>query len=328
MKVLLHLGVGFGLIALATFGAGCGSDDEGDPTADSQHIRTVFLIVMENKAWSEVKGSTKAPYINDALLPMSSYAEDYRGAKDGNLHPSEPNYIWLEAGDNLGITSDDDPDKNHRAETDHFVNLLEEHGVSWRSYQEDISGVDCPLSAVGQYKPKHNPMVFFDDVIHYDTQAMSADPLAPRCLTHVRPFGELTTDLQNNTVARYNFLTPNQCNDMHSKCAPVNNQVQQGDNWLAQWIPTIQASKAYKDGGVILITWDEAELAPGCLGNCPIGMIALSPLAKGGGYHNTIAYDHSSTLKTLQEIFKVSPLLRHAGDPGVNDLGDLFTGFP
>ena len=62
--------------------------------------------------------------------------------------------------------------------------------------------------------------------------------------------------------------------------------------------------------------------------DCPIGMILLSPLAKGGAYHNTISYDHSSTLKTLQEIFHVSPLLRHAADPDVSDLSDLFTRFP
>ncbi|HVM97173.1 MAG TPA: alkaline phosphatase family protein [Candidatus Acidoferrales bacterium] len=327
MKISLNLRVAVVLCAALSL-AGCGSDGDPGNSDSPQHIRTVFLILMENKAWSEVKGSAKAPYINNVLLPAASYAENYKGPKDGNLHPSEPNYIWLEAGDNLGITTDDDPAQNHRPQTDHLVNLLEEHGISWRSYQEDISGSECPLTGVGNYKPKHNPMVFFDDVINYDTTAMAADPHAPRCLSHVRPFEELSTDLQNDTVARYNFLTPNQCNDMHSECAPTNDELKQGDDWLARWIPIIQASRAYKNGGAILITWDEAELARNCLGNCPIGMIALSPLAKGGGYHNAIAYDHSSTLKSMQEIFDVTPLLRHAGDDGVNDLSDLFTRFP
>jgi len=53
-----------------------------------------------------------------------------------------------------------------------------------------------------------------------------------------------------------------------------------------------------------------------------------SPLARGGGYTNAKAYDHSSTLKSMQEIFGVSPLLRGAAAAGVNDLGDLFTSFP
>jgi hypothetical protein len=39
---------------------------------------------------------------------------------------------------------------------------------------------------------------------------------------------------------------------------------------------------------------------------------------------NSIHYDHSSTLKTLQEIFQVGPLLGAAADSQTNDLSDLF----
>jgi len=51
-------------------------------------------------------------------------------------------------------------------------------------------------------------------------------------------------------------------------------------------------------------------------------MIVLSPLAKGGGYSNNIHYTHSSMLRTIQEIFNVSPLLGDAAN--ANDLSDLF----
>ena len=55
-------------------------------------------------------------------------------------------------------------------------------------------------------------------------------------------------------------------------------------------------------------------------------MIVLSPLAKGGGYTNTIHYTHSSTLRTLQEIFGVdaAPRRRRQRD----DLADLFQTYP
>jgi hypothetical protein len=313
-----------GLLALGTWWTGCGESNEPSLIPTPRRIQTVFVILMENKNWVEVKGSPSAPYLNDTLLPMSSYAENYRGPNGGNLHPSEPNYIWLEAGDNLGIQNDSDPAQNHLATDEHLVNLLEAQHISWRSYQEDIRGTDCPLTRDDNYAPKHNPLVFFDDVIDYDPQTMTANPLAPRCLAHVRPLDELMTDLQNGTAAAYNFVTPNQCNDMHSACAPQNDEIKQGDDWLTHWIPIIQHSAAYRNNGAIFLTWDEAELASGCLGNCPIGMIVLSPLAKGGGYSNTNPYDHSSTLKTIQEIFQVAPLLRHAGDSGVDDLSDLF----
>src|SRR5450631_1856480 len=81
-----------------------------DGTPDSPPQRTVFVILMENHEWSQIKGSASAPYINNTLLPMGAHAEQYYNPP--NLHPSEPNYIWLEAGTNFGILNDNDPTSN------------------------------------------------------------------------------------------------------------------------------------------------------------------------------------------------------------------------
>ncbi|MDQ2714685.1 MAG: alkaline phosphatase family protein [Chloroflexota bacterium] len=275
--------------------------------------RTVFLIMMENHNWSDIKNSASAPYINKTLLPMASYAEQYYNPP--GIHPSEPNYVWLEAGSNLGISDDADPDANHQSSTLHLVTLLNTASILWKSYQEGISGTVCPLSRDGLYAPKHNPMVFFDDVTNTN------DPNSAYCIAHVRPYSELATDLQQNTQARYNFITPDLCNDMHDTCGPLNDAVKQGDTWLSQNLPPILNSQAYQSGGIVFITWDEGEGGDG-----PIGMIVLSPVAKGGGYSNTIHYTHSSLLRTLQEIFGVTPLLGDAAS--ATDLGDLFTTFP
>jgi len=183
-----------------------------------QQVRTVFLIVMENHNWSAIKDNPSAPYINQTLLPMASYAEQYYNPP--GLHPSEPNYLWLEAGTNFNVTTDDDPAVNHQSSTQHLVTLLNGAGISWKSYQEDIDGTACPLTSSGLYAPKHNPMVFFDDVTGTN------DPASASCIAHVRPFSELATDLQNNAQARYNFITPNLCNDMHNTCQPLNDSVQ------------------------------------------------------------------------------------------------------
>jgi phospholipase C len=301
---------------------GGGSDgglrpDGGIPDGGSAGLQTVFIVVMENHNWADIEGSASAPYINGTLLPMSSYATQYFNPA-GN-HPSEPNYIWLEAGDSLGISNDSAPSSNHQSTTDHLVTYLEQAGVSWRSYQEGISGTDCPLQISGLYAPKHNPMVYFDDVTDGN------DAGSANCIAHVRPYSELAGDLEAGTVARYNFLTPDLCHDMHnSSGCDTSDPVKNGDTWLSQNVPAILNSAAYQDGGVLLIVWDEGQGGS----DGPIGMIVLSPQAKGGGYHNAVHYDHSSTLKTLQEIFGVEPLLRHAGDASVNDLSDLFTSFP
>jgi hypothetical protein len=55
-------------------------------------------------------------------------------------------------------------------------------------------------------------------------------------------------------------------------------------------------------------------------------MIVLSPFAKGGGYSNTTYYDHGSTLRTIQEIFSLTPLLGDAKKQ--SDLSNLFSVFP
>jgi hypothetical protein len=274
-------------------------------------IKTVFIILMENKNWSQIKGSASAPYINQTLLPMASYATQYFNPPSD--HPSEPNYLWLEGGQTFGVSDDGDPAVNHVASTAHLARQLKDAGVSWKSYQEDIGGTVCPLTSVAKYAPKHNPFVFFDDMTG------TVNPNDAYCIAHNRPFTELAGDLSAGTVARYNFITPNLCDDMHDLCSL--DQVKQGDTWLASVVPTILASSAYQDGGVLLITWDEAAIGDG-----PIGMIVLSPLAKGHGYSNAVHYSHSSTLRTLEEIFDVRPFLGDAAN--AVDLADLFQQYP
>jgi phosphatidylinositol-3-phosphatase len=276
-------------------------------------IKTVFVIVMENKNWADIQGSTSAPFLNSTLLPAASFATQY---SNSGLHPSEPNYLWLEGGTDYGIRDNDDPALNHVPNRDHLVSLLTQAGVSWKTYQEGIDGTECPITSHGLYAAKHNPFVFFDDVTDGN------NPLSATCIAHMRPLPELDADLGNGSVARYNFITPDLCNDMHdsSGCATPDS-IANGDRWLADWIPRIRQSSAYLDGGAIFITWDES--APG---DHPIGFILLSPAGKGSGYSNAIRYSHSSTLRTLQEIFAVGPLLCDAAN-AVN-LSDLFLTFP
>jgi len=285
-------------------------------TQPSSTIRTVFLILMENTDWSSISGSASAPYINRKLLPIASHAEQYYNPP--NMHPSLPNYLWLEAGTNFNISNDNLPSQNHQSTTSHLVNMLEAAGVSWKTYQEDegsgaFDGTYCPSGNDGNwYDVNHNPFVYFNDIT---SNAM-------RCIKHVRPYSEFLTDLVDNTVPRYNFIVPDLCHDMHENIScSQSNRILFGDTWLSTEVPKILASQAYLNNGALFIVWDE-----GASGDGPIGMIVLSPKAKGGGYANSIAYDHSSTLRTIQEIFGVNPMLGEAAT--ASDLRDLFVSFP
>src|SRR5882724_9708335 len=97
-------------------------------------IQTVFIILLENESWTEVEGNPDAPYLNTTLLNMASRCEAYYNVPA--LHPSLPNYLWLEAGTNFGILDDNGPDLDHQNTTNHFVTQLHRAGVSWKTYHE------------------------------------------------------------------------------------------------------------------------------------------------------------------------------------------------
>ena len=282
--------------------------ETGSPTA----AQRVFIILMENHNWADIKGSARAPFI-DSLLPFAASTAQY--FTPPLLHPSEPNYLWLEAGTNFNVFDDNPPAINHQDSTAHLVTQLRDAHLSWKSYQEDIDGAKCPLSNVAKYDPKHNPMVFFDD------STGNGDEDDPYCIAHNRPYGELAADLANDTVPFYSFITPNLCDDTHDACEPQNDQIRQGDDWLARAVPPILTSKAFQDGATLFITWDEGE------GNAdgPIGMIVLSNNVKRG-YVSPLPYTHSSTLRTIQEMLGVGPFLGDAAN--ATDLSDLFVSFP
>jgi hypothetical protein len=158
-------------------------------------------------------------------------------------------------------------------------------------------------------------MVFFDDVTENN------NPKSAKCAEHIRPFVELTQDLKDDKVARYNFIVAPWCDSMHSVCKGGRNQIKRGDEWLSVMVPQILNSSAYRQNGLLIVLWDEAQKGDG-----PVPLFVLSPLAKGGGYTNNIHYTHGSTLRTIQEIFGVFPLLGDAAKE--QDLRDLFITFP
>lgn len=158
---------------------------------------------------------------------------------------------------------------------------------------------------------------------------------------HYQPLEQLFKDLDTNQVGKYNLITPDQYNDMHSALTDGftyhgvhytgdASQIAAGDNFLAMVIPKIMASKAYKDGGVIVIWWDETEGADDF--SATIGEIIISQLAKGNAFASTKDYTHSSDLNTLQKIFQITAstptgFLNDAANPspdGTFDLSDLF----
>src|SRR5579862_5393439 len=162
-------------------------DRDHDHDNDDRQIKHVFVIALENHNWTQpgtVTGGIQqifqnpnAPFINSLvngtawafidgqLVNIStqvSYATAYHNVlatasgSNPHVHPSEPNYLWAEAGTNFGILDDDDPfadnPPNSQSTTQHLSGLLQKAGRTWKSYQEDTdltsSGgklIDLPL---------------------------------------------------------------------------------------------------------------------------------------------------------------------------------------
>jgi hypothetical protein len=385
-------GVAFAALGAVTLGISA--------PAHATAIGDVFYIALENHNWTQpstftsleqIKGNSAAPYINSLVTPgnpnaaMTSYASNYTNVPiqpagspsgAGAVHPSEPNYVWHEAG-LTGARNDADPygaGINNNTTllpstnpTNNIINApnlsaqLQTAGISWKSYQEDtqlatVNGKltntvlpanqqTVPLASVAgtsptytnqyngsnqyDYAAKHNPELFFT-ATNGGNDPTTSNPEA----SHYAPLQQLSTDLANNTTGSYNFITPDQFNDMHSTLSggftdPRTgihytgdaSRIAAGDYFLSQVVPMIEASDAFKNNGEIVIWNDETEGEGASTAGFTSTEIVISPLAKGNAYTNDINYTHSSDLLTLEQIFGQACL---ADACNATNLSDLF----
>jgi phosphatidylinositol-3-phosphatase len=359
-------------------------EDRAVPSANPS-VGDVFYILMENHNLTQpssvaspqaLLNNPAAPYLNSLITPGNanaaqvSYASNYQNVAPG-IHPSEPNYVWSEAG-MPGPLNDADPFPSNVLNAPNLSGLLQSYGVTWKSYQEDIDLVPdsgsvnqpgsnsltstvadpsdwtVPLTSFSGTSPdytntyngsnqynfaaKHDGQLFFKATNGGDNLTPS-NPEAP----YYAPLQQLQTDLGVDTTARYNVITPDQFNDMHSALANgftyhgtayTGDQaaIAEGDNFLSIVVPQIMASNAYKNNGTIVIWFDETE--GGDTSQFTLPEIVISPLAKGNAYTNNVHLTHSSDLKSMMELFGVSGpgggFLGNANAPGTNDLSSLF----
>jgi hypothetical protein len=376
-------------------------------SAGAEEIKTVFVIAMENHNWTQpanqfsgpiqqIFQNPNAPFINSLvngtatavinghqvnISQQVAFATNYHNVlatasgANPHIHPSEPNYIWAEAGTNFGVFNDNDPftpasgtgQISNQDNQLHLTRLFDQCRVRWKSYQEDIDLVPdgtsfdnvvrpqdqwtSPVKSLSgifvngvnqfngskqfNYAVKHNPQAYFTD----SNGGNDLTTANPERLQYA-PLQQFFVDLDNNAVAQYNWITPNQFNDQHTALTGGFKGVTgdaanilQGDNFLQQLIPVIMSSKAYRDHGAIIIWWDEAE-GDGVAGDNPddlnhtIGEIVISPDARpnvgGVPFASDVFLTHSSDLRTMQEIFHVTRPFFLGDAIHANDLSSLF----
>ena len=213
--------------------------------ATPSRIRTIFVIPFENKANAQIYGNTTdAPYINNLIATIAAHATMF-GDELPTL-PSEPHYIWMEAGTNefsdRTFTGDGDPSMtNSTGNTAHLVTTLTAAGIPWMSYQEGITSHTCPVATSGQYAPKHDPFVFFRDVAGSPPSASARG---------VREPPQVVRRLRDGSRERRHGLRLHHPGPLprHARCArrarresPTAPNIKAGDTWLSTELPRIIA---------------------------------------------------------------------------------------
>jgi hypothetical protein len=188
---------------------------------------------------------------------------------------------------------------------------LEAAKIPWRAYNESMPS-PCMLDEAKPYAPKHDPFLFFTDI------QKGPDGL---CAKRNVGLDSFAADLAAGTF-RYMWITPNLTDDGHDPVDILGNaetpvaSLQASDAWLASHVPPIMNSAAFKAGGVLFITWDEAEGRNGDSTD-QIPMIVVSPKIKSAGFKSNTAYSHKSYLATVEDILGLARLPTVQNEPSM-----------
>lgn len=278
-------------IVVMLFGACAFAASQKTSTYVMPPIRHVFLIVLENKNYTDTFGPhTEAPYLAKTLRAKGALLPQYYGTG----HDSLDNYISMMSGQAMTPQTSNDcntyedfhqtgtaPDGQavgqgcvYPAQVKNFANQLMTAGLTWKGYMQDMGNdparesATCghpPLNGLDQTQEPEAPTAA---VPAGDRYATRHDPFmyfhsiidSPVCKKDVVNLRELKTDLRSvATTPNFSFITPNLCNDGHdSPCVDGRPGGLKSINvFLKKWVPLIMNSPAYKKDGLLIITFDE-----------------------------------------------------------------------
>lgn len=235
----------------------------------------VVVVVMENHAYTQVIGSSSAPYINNTLKAGGANLT----RSFGLTHPSEPNYYMLFSGSGQGRTDDSCVGVGSLSAPDLASELIAA-GKSWASYNETLPSQGSTVCGSGDYAQRHNPWFGFANVPTSTAKTMTQFP----------------ADFTN--LPKVSFVVPNLCNDMHD-CS-----VATGDAWLRNELGAY-AAWAKTHNSLLVVTFDEDdELSGNRIPTILYGEHVIPGSSSGA------TYNHYDVLRTLEDL---AGLTTHAG---------------
>jgi hypothetical protein len=324
-------GLAIGVLGTVPAAAGGGGRLDNVPA-----FGNVFLIIGENTTYSQLDKNS-APYMTGTVEGQSAWLTNYYAI----THYSESNYVGMTSGQYTQCEQlDGSPGSCHQNIANLF-SQLDGAGVPWQVWNESMPA-PCYLLKTGEdatlnkYAPKHNPVLFFDNVEGSGGVWGSANNqgTGPECLANDIAAGTTGPNdmsgfdqaLAAGNVSRFNFIVPNECEDAHDNCSPAGNPITQFDNFVAREVPLIESSPAYTSNSVIIVTFDEAQTSSPIraaeLGNGGnVAFAVISPLAQNAIYATT-GYNHYSLLRTLEDGFGIGNHL--AGAATVSAISNIW----
>src|SRR6516162_1087063 len=225
----------------------------------------IVVVMEENHSFSEIIGSSSAPYINSLTQQGALFTNSF-----AIEHPSEPNYLDLFSGSNQGITSDACPVGPFSVAN--LGSELTAAGETFTGFSEDLPSAGSTVCTSGAYARKHAPWINFSNV-----------PAASNL-----PFSSFPTDFTN--LPTVSIIDPNLNDDMHD------GTITQGDTWLQQNLSSyIQFAQTHNS--LLIVTWDEDDNSS----NNQIPTIFIGPMVKQGQFSETI--NHFNVLRTLEDLY-------------------------
>jgi acid phosphatase len=292
------------VIALAILQLACGGGNNppqtpapipnptGQPT-----FSHVFLVVEENHSYSEVIGNASMPYLN-SLATQYGLATQYFA----NVHPSLPNYFML----TTGLTETSDDNFAGTISDDNVVRKLVKAGKSWKSYAESIPSAGYLGGDAPPYVRRHNPLTYLSDVQQDSSQA-----------ANIVPFSQFATDVANNTLPQFSFISPDVNNDAHDGTLAA------ADSWLQSNIAPLIASSTFQNGGLLIVTFDESEDSDAEHGGGHVATVIVSSRSKSK-YQSQTEYQHQSVLRLVLAASGVNSFPGLAGT--APDMTEFFSG--
>ncbi len=196
----------------------------------------VMVVMMENQGYNQVIGNAALPFTNSLATQYGLASQSYACS-----HGSLADYIDLTSGSCPASAASDPLPSSQTYPYQTIADQLAVVGDTAQAYVENLPA--DPGTSSGLYDVAHNPWAYYPD-------------------THM-PVADASTmmaALNGADPPDFVWYTPNITDDGHTG-EPADteaNELAGAESFLSSFIPSVQATPWYQNGGQIIIEWDEA----------------------------------------------------------------------